>query len=179
VSAKCTRASVTEQCASELYTALIIKQPVNMSIYWWNALYYGSLISSRAIEKLVAHPLVTANKEMLKKVTFKVNKKQWIFHAPGMLTQVGWIEPLIEDHEIASGVIQWEERLQTIVNTWPTDGQSEDMQHFRTLADAIRTNPDNLFGYYFIQTIGTTFGDPDLRRVEHNFPIVNAPRRRD
>jgi hypothetical protein len=151
-----------------------------MGIYWWSGVYYGSLISSRAIVKLKAHPLITANQGLLKKVASEVNRKQWIFHAPAMLTQVGWIDPLIEDHEIASGVIQWDERLQTIVNTWPTDAHSEDMKHFRTLADALRTDPDNLLGYYFIQTVGTSYGDPNEGgRVEHNFPIVNVPPRGD
>jgi hypothetical protein len=146
-----------------------------MGIYWWSGVYYGSLISSRAIVKLKALPLTTANQGLLNKVTSEVNREQWIFHAPGMLAQVGWTDRLI-DNQKGSGVIQWDQRFQKLVHEWPKDEHGEDMKQFRCLADAISNDQENALGFYVIKAVWTTYdGAYEQTEIQANLPVVNAP----
>jgi hypothetical protein len=146
-----------------------------MGIYWWSGVYYGSLISSRAIVKLKTHPLITANQGLLKKVTSEVNREQWIFHAPGMLAQVGWTDRLI-DNQKGLGVIQWDRRFQKLIDEWPKDELGEDMKQFRTLADAISNDHENTLGFYVIKAVWTTYDGPyEQTEIQANLPVVNAP----
>lgn len=79
-----------------------------MGIYWNNWLYYGRLLSADTYQKLVG-------KTSLKPGFFThLYADRIILHAPGKCLRIGWIDPVIEDHEVRKGEISLAEVIQKI-----------------------------------------------------------------
>jgi hypothetical protein len=147
-----------------------------MGIYYWCAVYYGLMVSSEMIAQLREHPLMLENPEMLKKMTHQLNKNQWLLHGPDMLKKIGWMDEILEPHERAAGVVQWDQ-IQKYAGEWSSNARSEEVDKFRTLASILTSNTNNTVGYYVIQAMWSTLdaGALDQLDVTHNLSVVNAP----
>jgi hypothetical protein len=75
-----------------------------MGLYWASYLYFGRLLNKQARERLLqrtTHQTFPPPSIRLRQMC----ADNWILHANGRFVKLGWIDPVLEQHEIVAGKV--------------------------------------------------------------------------
>jgi hypothetical protein len=70
---------------------------------------YGMIVSSELMAQLRRRPVMVEHPSLILKTTYRLNNDQRLLHGHGMLSEIGWVEDVVEHYERATGVVQWDQ----------------------------------------------------------------------
>jgi hypothetical protein len=117
-----------------------------MGVFLWCALYYGMIVFSELMAQLRRQTVIVENPSLILTTRYRLKDDQWLLHGPGKLSEIGWVEDVVEHYERATGVVQWDQ-MEKHAQDWPGNAQSEDMDLFREINGTLSINAHSSMGY--------------------------------
>jgi hypothetical protein len=111
---------------------------------------YGMIVSSELMAQLRRRPVMVEHPSLILKTTYRLNNDQRLLHGRGMLSEIGWVEDVVEHYERATGVVQ-RDQIEKSGNA-----QCEDMDLFREFNGTLSIDARSSMGYYVVQASWTT-----------------------